>query len=366
MTIILSAVSFAVSSALCFLLIFLHGRVGKFGVDHVTKEPQKFHVDPTPRTGGVAIFSAIVVMAVLLWLARKSTVSESLLVLLVCGLPAFLAGMFEDLTKKVSPTMRLLMSFLSGFLALAKMSIFISTIDIPLIDNILKNNLIHYMFFVFAIGGVVNAFNIIDGFNGLMSGVALMVFAVSGLIAHAVGDSLMVRVFAVILFTVFGFFVFNFPFGKIFAGDAGAYFLGFLGSTTTLLLVQRNREISAWYVVLILIYPVWETLFSIFRKAVIMAKSPIKPDGYHFHMLIFKSFSSQKAGSKGEANLAFQNARTSLFLWIMNLTAAIPALVFFGDKKRLIVSIFIFIVAYTVFYISLFLMKDKDESAELI
>jgi len=63
-----------------------------------------------------------------------------------------------------------------------------------------------------------------------------------------------------------GVFIFNFPFGKIFMGDGGAYFVGFMMAVIGLMLGIRNEEVSHWFILLLFIYPLYETAFSIYRK----------------------------------------------------------------------------------------------------
>ena len=84
-----------------------------------------------------------------------------------------------------------------------------------------------------------------------------------------------------------GFLVWNYPRGKIFAGDGGAYVWGMVIAVACVQLVQRHRVVSPWFPVLLLIYPVWETLFSIYRK-VARGQSPGMADALHFHQLIFR------------------------------------------------------------------------------
>ena len=85
-----------------------------------------------------------------------------------------------------------------------------------------------------------------------------------------------------IFFSVLAVFIVNFPFGKIFLGDAGAYFLGAL-IPVGLIKYTFDNDFSPWFVLAILIYPVTEVMVSIARKVLIRGRSALEPDGLHFH-----------------------------------------------------------------------------------
>ena len=75
-----------------------------------------------------------------------------------------------------------------------------------------------------------------------------------------------------------GFFVFNFPTGKIFLGDGGAYYLGFMLSAISVLTIVRHPEVSAWFCLAVVIYPIWEVVFSIYRRRKLSGKKATEPD----------------------------------------------------------------------------------------
>ena len=102
---------------------------------------------------------------------------------------------------------------------------------------------------------------------------------------------------------VLGFFVVNFPMGRIFLGDGGAYFCGYLLAALGVLLPARNAEISAWAAILICAYPVIETLASMRRKSRRDGHSVGQPDRVHFHMLAHRHFARRIVRSKGRSQL---------------------------------------------------------------
>ncbi|MBK7655484.1 MAG: glycosyltransferase family 4 protein, partial [Betaproteobacteria bacterium] len=103
-----------------------------------------------------------------------------------------------------------------------------------------NHGLFRFAFTAFAIAGLSNPINIIDGFNGLASGAVLISLASLGLIAFQVNDLDLMRMCFILSGATLGFVVLNFPFGKIFLGDGGAYLLGFTLAWTSVLLLLRN------------------------------------------------------------------------------------------------------------------------------
>jgi UDP-N-acetylmuramyl pentapeptide phosphotransferase/UDP-N-acetylglucosamine-1-phosphate transferase len=140
---------------------------------------------------------------------------------------------------------------------------------------------------VIAIVGMMNAINFIDGFNGLASGIVLLMLLSFGLVAYRVGNSDALYIIAILFAALLAFFLFNFPRGKIFLGDGGSYLLGASVAIIGIFLGATYGQVSPWFILTVLIYPVWEVIFSIYRK-LSMGHSPLQPDERHLHMLIYK------------------------------------------------------------------------------
>lgn len=270
-----------IASFICSLTIVVTTRWhGKFSLDGTTGV-QKIHAAPTPRIGGVAIFAGLI----LAYLFSADPVRALFGPLLIAGLPAFCFGVAEDITKRVSVLTRLLATMASGTLAWALTGISITRTEIGGLDAILAWAVVSVSFTAFAVGGVANAVNIIDGFNGLASGTVVICLVAIGLIAEGCGDLELARICFIVCAVTIGFFVLNFPFGKLFLGDGGAYLLGFMLAWLAVSLLHRNPGVSAWAPLLACAYPVFETLFTIARR--IWAKThPGAPDSNHLHSLV--------------------------------------------------------------------------------
>jgi UDP-N-acetylmuramyl pentapeptide phosphotransferase/UDP-N-acetylglucosamine-1-phosphate transferase len=314
---------------------------GKFTLDG-THGIQKFHDVPTPRIGGVAIFLGLLFA----WFASDEALQVLFGPILIAGLPAFCFGVAEDLTKRVSVRTRLLATMASGTLAWALTGASVTHIGIIGVDFALTWIPFSVLFTAFAVGGVANSVNIIDGFNGLAAGAVAISLVALGLIAHNCGDVELARLCFIVCAVTVGFLVVNFPFGKLFLGDGGAYLLGFVLAWLAVTLAHRNPGVSAWAPLLACAYPIFETVFTIARR--MWARShPGEPDSHHLHSLINVAISA-RLFPKIRADL--RNASVSPFSWAI---AAIPAAfsVQFAGSNRLLVlcAMFSFLV-YLGFY----------------
>jgi UDP-N-acetylmuramyl pentapeptide phosphotransferase/UDP-N-acetylglucosamine-1-phosphate transferase len=166
---------------------------------------------------------------------------------------------------------------------------------------------------VVAISGLPHAFNLIDGYNGLAGIVALVCCFALAYVALQVGDRQLAAMVLVLAGSTAGFLVWNYPRGLIFAGDGGAYLWGVVIAIASILLVMRHAEVSPWFPVLLLIYPVWETMFSIYRKTA-RGQSPGVADALHFHQLIYRRIVRGVFHDDEARRMLMRNNRTSPYL----------------------------------------------------
>ncbi|WP_157694167.1 MraY family glycosyltransferase [Hydrogenophaga crassostreae] len=299
---------------LCWAIAATHLWHGQWSLDH-THGVQKIHEAPTPRIGGLAVLAGGWVG----WWLAPELVDKVLANILIASLPAFVFGFAEDLTRKVGVRERLLATMASGVLAWWMTDISLTRIDVWGADALLAWVPISVIFTAFAVGGIANAINIIDGFNGLAAGVVLICLSSLGFIAFLAGDPVMAKVCFVFAGVTTGFLLINFPFGKIFLGDGGAYLLGFWLAWIAVMIAMRNPHISPWSSLLACAYPIVEVLFSVYRRRR-RNHHPGHPDRLHLHSLI-KSRITRKRMST--SSLTMRNAAVSPYLWCL---AAVPAL----------------------------------------
>jgi len=340
---------FLVSTLLTLVLIRSSRSHGRFSADHDTSGPQKFHARPVPRIGGIGIFSALASWMVVAFWAQPTVASEGAL-LMACGLPAFGAGLIEDLTKRVTPRVRLLATAFAAGLAVWSLDAVITHSTIPGLDWMLAYAAGAALVTVFVVAGVANAVNIIDGFNGLASMCVLMMLISLAYVAFQVGDLFIFSWALVGAGAMFGFFIWNFPAGLIFLGDGGAYFVGFLLAELSILLLHRHPQVSPMFPLLICIYPVFETIFSIYRRRVLREVSPGLPDGIHLHSLIYRRVARWAVGDRSAKALTRRNSMTSPYLWALCMLSVIPAVLFWDNTPVLYLFILLFGVTYVRLY----------------
>lgn len=316
------ATGFAGSAAVASLLIVSQHWHGHLSMDHKLDGIQKSHTTPVPRIGGLAIFAGVCLSAGLLLAfgslenrPRWAEFGTGLGLLVLCGMPAFVVGMWEDLTKRVSVLARLVATFLSAGLAAWLMDAVLPRVDVPGVDVAMAWMPFALAVTVFAVAGVSNAVNIIDGFNGLASGV--MVLLGLGFAGFAVlNDDVLILVLALTLSAVAaGFMLLNFPHGRIFLGDGGAYFLGFYLAEMAVLTSARHANMSAWTILTLLSYPVVEVVVSIVRRK-IKKMSPGQPDRGHLHQQL-QAFLQRYYGGKGGGAVYIVNPQVSPFIWVL-------------------------------------------------
>jgi len=286
--------------------------------------------------------------ALLMYIAdRKHT---ELALLLIAGLPAFVVGLVEDFTKKVSPGKRLLATALSAVVGAALLNALITRTDIPGLDWVVSFGIGALCITVFGVAGVANSINIIDGFNGLSSMCVSLMLLAFAYVAYQVGDNELALVALVGVGAVMGFFVWNFPAGLIFLGDGGAYFMGFFLAEVGVLLISRHHEVSPLFGVMVCIYPVFETLFSIYRRRVLRDASPGQPDGIHLHSLIYRRLMRWAIGARDARAMTRRNSMTAPYLWTLCVFALMPALLFWDSTPLIAGCMLLFSVGYVSLY----------------
>jgi len=350
------ALGFIVSLLVTLLIVRFAHLHEKLSADGDFNGVQKFHVRAVPRVGGVGILVGLLVSSIQLHFTYPA-VSQGMLLIAACGLPAFVSGLTEDLTKRVSPLTRLLATMAAALLCWWFADIRITHSDLSFLDPVLSYALIGVPLTVLVVAGLANAVNIIDGFNGLAAMVAFMMFVSLAYVAFQVSDAVVLSASLTMMGAILGFFMWNYPAGLIFLGDGGAYFLGFMLGELSILLVMRNPGVSPWYPVLMAIYPIFETCFSIYRKRFVRGISPGIPDGVHLHMLVYKRLMRWAVGAQTARELTQRNSLTSPYLWLLCLMAVIPATLFWRYTGVLICFVLAFVLLYVWLYVSIVRFK---------
>ncbi|MBI2383778.1 MAG: glycosyltransferase family 4 protein [Gammaproteobacteria bacterium] len=322
----------------CYVLVAFEGVHARLSADLPGSGPQKFHSRPTPRVGGIALALGLIAGVVALRFVPGLTPRslDGLTVLALCAIPAFGGGLAEDLTKRVGPAARLLLTLCAGVVAALAVGATLDRLDVPGLDSLLLLPVVPVLFTAFAVAGVANAINIVDGYNGLASGYAIIVLAAFATLALLLHDRVVLCASLIMLGALAGFLVWNWPLGRLFLGDGGAYLLGFWVAELAVLTVLRNPEVSPWFPLVLLIHPIFETLFSIYRRALIRGRSPGQPDGFHFHTLIFKRLVRIHVGRKDHRSRLARNNGVAPYIWVMTAMVSGAALSFWSSTDALV------------------------------
>jgi len=342
------------------LLVRTHGRSREVQ----SAGPQHIHVEYTSRLGGVAI-SLSFVLAVAVALHIDFAPLRPAMFLLLASLPVYAVGLYEDITRRVSPRKRLLAAVFSAALASAIAQGVIARLDLPVLDGWLAFLPFAVPLTWFMVAGACNALNIIDGTNGLAGGSALLMFTGMAAVAWHVGDTLVLLQAAAMTGALLGFLLWNYPKGKVFLGDGGAYFIGFMYAELAIQIVARNATVSAWFVIALAAYPIVETLFSIFRRKLTQRAAAMQPDLRHLHSLMYVSIlrtteqrplnerrvsraAGPYRGPERRQTRRRANARVAPHLWLHGVLCLVTALLFYDNTPVLIG----FTVGYGIFYVT--------------
>ena len=251
---------------------------------------QRIHLNETPRFGGLIFIFSLASFEVF---SNTSESIQLLKIILICLIPIIFVGIKEDLFHNVEPVIRLLALLFVGWLFIAQ---FLGPLpiltNIPFIGKLVLLPGGISFFYILSMLAVANGMNLIDGVNGLCGAVALSILSALLFLSYKTADITMLSLIFSVILLLIPFMLINYPYGRIFLGDLGAYGLGVIVSVLTIILFGRHPEISPWGAVLILIYPATEVIFTILRR--ILKGVPIyHADTAHLHLKLFHFFRPQ-------------------------------------------------------------------------
>ncbi len=359
--VLLITLSFLVALVLAFVLIH---RTQGHTRHYSDTMPQRFHVGNVPRLGGLAIMVGMSLGwgfgpfgGVVLGDFKVHLMWSQVWPWLVALAPAVLGGAVEDATQRLNAKLRLALTALSAVLAWWLLDVSIRRLGIPLADGWLQTMpWLAAALALVAICGLPHAFNMIDGYNGLAGIVAVMICLALAHVSLQVGDRELAAIVLCAVGATAGFLVWNYPHGLIFAGDGGAYLWGVVTAIASILLVQRHPTVSPWFPMLLLIYPVWEAIFSIYRKAA-RGGSPGAADALHFHQLIHRRIVRNVFHHDDAQQMLMRNNRTSPYLWVIAGMTTLPAVLFWNNTAVLMAFCGLFAVSYVTAYVAIVRFK---------
>ncbi|MBQ9757676.1 MAG: undecaprenyl/decaprenyl-phosphate alpha-N-acetylglucosaminyl 1-phosphate transferase [Clostridia bacterium] len=334
------AVGFLVAFASTPTVIALANKIKAIDIP---KDERRVHKKPIPLIGGLAIFYGFVVSVLCF-----AVVDKALMGILVGSVIMVTVGIIDDM-RNLDARLKLIFQLIAAFIVIY------CGVDIEYIANPLSRwigpqyislGLWSIPITMIWIVGITNAVNLIDGLDGLAAGVSTIA-SVALLSLTIISQNLNAAIVAAALAGAgFGFLPYNFNPAKIFMGDTGSTFLGFVLACISIQGVMKMYALVSFVVpVLILGLPVFDTIFAIIRR--IIKKKPImSPDRGHLHHRLLDMGFSQKQ------TVTILYTLTS----ILCLTAVVMAL---KDAFR---GLFLILAVVVIMVVSLGVMTPKEDS----
>jgi len=301
---------------------------------------QKFaSYSKVPLTGGAFIFLGFLYFF-----------SKDVSLFIFFSFIVLILGFFSDLKLIKSANSRFLLQALLVIIFVTLANIQIAETRIILLDKLLTIDIINYFFVTFCILILMNGSNFIDGLNTLSVGYYLLISIVLFYLISYQNINFEYIPIEYLISLLLCVFILN-AINRIYLGDSGSYLLGFSFAIFLIDIYNSNKNISPFFIVLLLWYPCYENLFSIIRKK-ILKRSPMVPDTNHFHQLIF--FVIKK---KYKIRNIFANLITAQIINIYHLIVFLIAINFTRNSEILISLILLNIFVYTIVYFKAFIFK---------
>ena len=329
---------------LTFLLILVNKLFIKknFLISETGDRHQKFaSKEKVPLTGGIFLFLSFLFFF-----------NDQILSFILFSFLILLLGTFSDLKQIKSALNRLVIqiSLVLSFVTFNDLQLL--NTKIYLLDNLLSYEVFNYLFVSFCILIVINGSNFFDGLNTLSIGYYILITLIIYYLElnnFIIANEDFINYILIILAISFFLNSIN----KMYLGDAGSYLLGFTFSIFLINIYIENPQISPFFIIVLLWYPSFETLFSIVRKN-IMNKSPMKPDSNHLHQQIFYIIHKNNTLNKFGSNLLSAN-----LINLYNLIIFIISVNFFSNSQIQVLLILLNISLYTFIYFKLFITRYK-------
>ena len=266
----------------------------KVGAVDIPKDDRRVHKEAMPLIGGLAIFVAVIVVTLIFLPLEKEIIS-----IIIGGTVIVIGGIIDDL-KELKPKTKFMFQIIAGLILIFG-DVKVDFITNPFTKNssLLYLNWLSIPITLFWVVGITNTLNFIDGLDGLSAGVAmissitLMIVASKGYTSNYISVIIMS---AAIAGACLGFLPFNFNPAKIFMGDTGALFLGFMLAAITIEGVMKSvATIAIVAPILILSVPIFDTTFAIFRRLLNGQSISAADKGHLHHRLLSRGYSQRKS-----------------------------------------------------------------------
>ena len=313
----------------------------RMGAMDVPKDARRMHDHPIPRMGGLAIFFGFM-LSVLVFLP----LTEQLRGMLLGASLIVVLGILDDIYA-LSAKLKFVVQIVAALIAVSQGNV-ITVLSNPNIfsdDPFWDLGILSVPVTVLWIVGITNAVNLIDGLDGLACGVSTISSMTMLVIALVVAEADVAIIMAALAGACIGFLPYNLNPAKIFMGDTGSTFLGFVLAVVSIQGLFKYAAIISFAVpFLMLALPIFDTCFAIIRR-VSKGQSPMSPDRSHIHhRLIDMGFSQKQAmavlyvisailGLSAVVLTTSGELRALLFLAALCVAAGVSARIFLGHHN---------------------------------
>lgn len=330
-------------SSIVIIICFAHSKSESIKRND-TKAVQASHVKPVARIGGLSVVAALVIAAVPF--LEITNIRPNYLLLLLSAFPVFAVGLCEDLGFFSSPRVRLLAAIFSGAVFVGLFGQWLPRTDIPGLDLAMQWAPIGIGFSLFLAAGISHAFNLIDGLNGLSGFIAVGISLSLAAISHQMGLAEHRDVLFILSSAIAGFLVFNFPFGKIFLGDGGAYVIGHILVWMAISILCAAPNITPLAILLIFFFPMADTLLAITRR-VYLGVPILHPDRLHFHQLAMRGIEIMVLGRK-RRHIA--NPLAAALILPFALAPMVVGILLVLDRGKAMIALLLFTALFLMTY----------------
>jgi len=311
-----------------FLLVPILKKIGVHLGAYAVENERTVHKGKIVRIGGVAIYIAFMISMAIFMVADKQVNG-----ILFGGTIIFLVGLIDDM-KDLPAFIKLAGQVLAALVAILFGGINLETLYLPLnlsIDMGIVSMLITFFWII----GITNAINLIDGLDGLSTGISIIVLATISFIGFLTNNVGVTMMALILLGASLGFLPYNFHPASIFVGDCGALFLGYLIACFSLMGFKTATFITLGFPIVILFIPISDTVIAIIRRKLKGISFSTGDREHLHHILMYK------------LKLGHRNAVLSLYA--VTALFALTAVVSFFDEAKGFVLLIILAIAFEIF-----------------
>ena len=311
--------------------------------ESLKNESRKIHSDRIVRIGSISF----ILLSLIIFKIENTQLINILLLSFFC----FLIGLVEDVTFSFSYLTRLFLILLFIIIFVIKNNFIIDSFDNNILDLIfLENDILLYLFSIIGLLIIINGFNFIDGLNGLLFGYTILILTVYFFSSYKYNHEISLICISTICVIV-PIAIFNLKYGTILAGDSGAYFLGALIGTMSIIIANSNI-LTAFEIAFFISYPAIELIFTGFRR-IVNRKNPFKPDGQHLHQLLYRSYINLLSSKNIDMSKKYINNISSFTILIL---ISCLFIIHYFLKDLFGLELFLFL-SISIYFLSYFLLS---------